>query len=571
MRRIVLIAAGMAGITTATRLKRGLPESEIVLVLPASLEKLQSLCSPDAPNAGAAARRLARALPDLVRLPTREVGIVEAKDIMPDLQEKELSVTSSRGSVNIRYSNLIIEVPATVRLPRSLQQTANVLAWPMPGFSAEPEQYDIALAKARTDRTPVVVVGSGIAALDAVLLACESGATVHWLRTDEGETPDMDPFLLQLALNALADTVNCTFLPGTTPDRLDCRMSVDGNTLKSIVLPDGSQLDTPCVFWTSPLMGRHPILREEGVSLDAYGRLQTEEPATDAGLYIIGSGSAVPSAPLPGTDSHAPLYPGAEDCADVSATLCLADILEDKDGPARRAGTFGLGCAYMPGLGLWRSGYSLAEASKKDLEAEYAVVSASSSSGGKLGDSDFILSLVGSAKSRTLVGVQVLFMDKTGNEASRIAAEGLFGMAHAALVRGDSLADIRAASQVGLPGKMLATGASILLHKMESDINGISPDELVASRNAGAEFFTLDLRSLNDWQAGHLPGAHNIPLLQLKKRLQDEVPHFTPLVLVSEDGTDAYAVACKLRALGAASLYVLDGGMRLWPHNLETA
>jgi len=40
-------------------------------------------------------------------------------------------------------------------------------------------------------------------------------------------------------------------------------------------------------------------------------------------------------------------------------------------------------------------------------------------------------------------------------------------------------------------------------------------------------------------------------------------------VLVSADGKDAYAVACRLAGLGATSLYVLDGGMRLWPYDEE--
>ena len=67
-----------------------------------------------------------------------------------------------------------------------------------------------------------------------------------------------------------------------------------------------------------------------------------------------------------------------------------------------------------------------------------------------------------------------------------------------------------------------------------------------------------------------MPGAYNIPLAQLKKRLQDEVPRFTPLVLVCAAGDEAYAAAARLAGLGATDLYVLDGGMDVWPYSLDT-
>ena len=111
----------------------------------------------------------------------------------------------------------------------------------------------------------------------------------------------------------------------------------------------------------------------------------------------------------------------------------------------------------------------------------------------------------------------------------------------------------------------------MLSNKLAGRYFGITPDEFIASREAGAEFFTLDLRSTPDWRAGHVPDAYNIPHTQLRKRLQDEVPRFTPIVLVAATSDAAWSVACMLGGLGATDLYVLDGGMAFWPHALETA
>lgn len=549
----------MAGVATATRIKRRLPESETVLVMPAGLEKLQSSGAPGS-SSGPAAKRLAAALPDLVMLPTRRVGIIEAQDIMPDLDEKEVTVTSPRGSVAIRYTDLILETPATVRLPRALQKAANVFSWPLPGFSAEPNAFDAALAAAAAQNAPVIVVGKGVSALDAVLLAREAGAPAVWLQTGESETPDMDPLLLNLALNALGSDVSRKVLQDTAPDQLEFRVGQEGAVLEAVLTPDGETLQSPCVILTSPLMGRHPILREEGVSLDPYGRLQVE-PETVTGLHLIGSGSAVDPVSLPGTELLAPLYPGCEDCAEASALLCLEAISGQREA-GDNAGSFGAASAASDDLCLFRAGYSQAEAARGKIESEYAVVSFA-----EAGDSSSLLalSLVCAKESRSLIGAQVLAL----GPGCRAAAEGLFSLCIAALAEGCTLENLRARPAAGQAPRLLASGASVLINKLRGTINGISPEELLASHRAGAAFFTLDLRPLHDWQAGHAPKAYNIPLLQLKKRLQHEVPHFTPIVLISEDGADAYTAACKLESLGASSLYVLDGGMRLWPYELE--
>ena len=123
----------------------------------------------------------------------------------------------------------------------------------------------------------------------------------------------------------------------------------------------------------------------------------------------------------------------------------------------------------------------------------------------------------------------------------------------------------------GATGMALSRCASILRHKLTGQVNGISPDEFMASVDAGAEFFILDVRPQSAWQQAHIEGAHNIPLVQLKKRLQQEVPRHTPLVLVCADGCDSFAAARTLSGLGATDLYVLDGGMNLWPYATEQA
>ena len=59
-------------------------------------------------------------------------------------------------------------------------------------------------------------------------------------------------------------------------------------------------------------------------------------------------------------------------------------------------------------------------------------------------------------------------------------------------------------------------------------------------------------------------------MLSLEIRLEDLVPPgVTPLVLVCATGEESHAVAARLAALGATDLYILDGGMDVWPYSLD--
>lgn len=559
VRRILVIAAGPSGVACATRLKRRLGEDEINVILPASAAKKTS--------DGPAGRRFQALLPNHEALASRELGVLEANDIMPDLQLKEITLGSSRGNITIRYTDLVLEVPATVRIPRPLQKAANVFPWPMPGFAADPAPCDAALEAAATGKGTVLVVGNGMAAFEALLLAREAQAPVHWLRTGEKDAPALEKQLVGTALKALGQDVLVTDLPETAPERLAFALSADGQTLESVRLPDGTVIAPACCFWTSPLMARHPILREQGVVLDEGGRITISEPEACPGLHLMGGGAVVSGARLPFSGVDMPSLPGGRQCADISGWNALHAVLGTAEANRAKGRGHAVQRAQGAGLTFCRAGLCLAEAQARGLEVEYAAISLDCPGNDGSGQDkapSLALSLVCDKASRSLLGVQVL-----GLNAAPDLADGLFCLGLAALTDGTRLEALAERCRLGLAAELLGTAASVLLNKLETIIQGINPDEFLASRDAGAEFFTLDLRNMPDWRQGHVPGAYNIPLPQLKKRIQDEVPRFTPLVLVSASGKDAYVAACRMAGLGAKDLYVLDGGMRLWPYDEE--
>ena len=548
----------MSGIACAARIKHSLPECELNLVAPVSLT------APPSSN-GPAGKRYAAELPDPEFLSSRDIAVLEAETITPDLARREIVLGSSRGNLPVRYTDLVIEVPATVRVPRVLQKAENVYGWPAPGFTANPEALDAALLAAGETGQAVVVTGNGPAALEAVLLVREAGLKATWLRTGEGDTPGLEPHLLALILKRLGPDVNYVHLPDIEPGQLACRLNSAGNRLESIAWPGGDLPDISCCLWTSPLMARHPLLREDGVFLDAFGRIETsEENTAGLDLHLIGSGAALPSAFFAGGSIQAPVYPGSDEAAALSVDLAMARLIDsERICRVPFQGALGAQTISTVDIKLCLAGFTLAQAQEVGLEADQAVASVSLENGSSE-PSRLVLALVGDKTSRTLLGLQVL-----GFGARAAAAKGVFGLGLAALADGTTLETLMQREWSGLPARLLGKAARILADKFDTVAQGISPDEFLASRDAGAEFFTLDLRSCSEWDEGHLPDAYNIPLLQLKKRLQDEVPRFTPLVLICAAGDEARAVAARLAALGATDLYVLDGGMDLWPYSVE--
>jgi hydroxyacylglutathione hydrolase len=100
----------------------------------------------------------------------------------------------------------------------------------------------------------------------------------------------------------------------------------------------------------------------------------------------------------------------------------------------------------------------------------------------------------------------------------------------------------------------------------------ITSDEL-AARLAAGSVRVLDVRGAAEWEAGHLPGAPNIPVGYLTDRL-GEIPRDRPLVLQCRTGARSMIAASVLKANGFTEVLNLAGGYQDWTrrgHPTETA
>jgi rhodanese-related sulfurtransferase len=89
----------------------------------------------------------------------------------------------------------------------------------------------------------------------------------------------------------------------------------------------------------------------------------------------------------------------------------------------------------------------------------------------------------------------------------------------------------------------------------------VSVQEAYQYREDGA--FILDVRTQEEWDAGHIPDATLIPLEELPGRL-DEVPDDAEIVVVCRTGNRSATARDILLRAGFSAVTSMDGGVNEW-------
>jgi rhodanese-related sulfurtransferase len=85
----------------------------------------------------------------------------------------------------------------------------------------------------------------------------------------------------------------------------------------------------------------------------------------------------------------------------------------------------------------------------------------------------------------------------------------------------------------------------------------------VAPTEVDDDAYLLDIREDDEWVAGHAPGAHHLPMMEVPARLAD-VPQEGDVVVVCRMGGRSGQVVAYLRQNGWDNVRNLDGGMEDW-------
>lgn len=93
----------------------------------------------------------------------------------------------------------------------------------------------------------------------------------------------------------------------------------------------------------------------------------------------------------------------------------------------------------------------------------------------------------------------------------------------------------------------------------------IDQAQLMERLNSGQAPLVVDVRTPGEFQNGHVPGAVNIPLQELQRRMDELRPYRdTELVLYCESGVRAGHAGRMLEQQGFTELRPLEGHMSAW-------
>jgi len=94
-------------------------------------------------------------------------------------------------------------------------------------------------------------------------------------------------------------------------------------------------------------------------------------------------------------------------------------------------------------------------------------------------------------------------------------------------------------------------------------VSAISPQELIRLMNQGA--LVLDIRSVDEFAAGHISGARQMPVEQLPKAGETLKKHREkPVIVYGADETSGPVVVRKLASQGFTKAFCLRGGLATW-------
>jgi rhodanese-related sulfurtransferase len=113
---------------------------------------------------------------------------------------------------------------------------------------------------------------------------------------------------------------------------------------------------------------------------------------------------------------------------------------------------------------------------------------------------------------------------------------------------------------------LLVSGAALFLPTLSTLIGGkgLSPTEATIWINR-RKAYVLDLRSEEEYKAGHLPGAKFANSSALTAAIEKlKLDRKLPVVLVCDTGVQSRKLLAETQKLGFVEVGVLDGGVQAW-------
>ncbi|OSP08874.1 FAD-dependent oxidoreductase [Microbacterium sp. LEMMJ01] len=532
--RVVIVGGIAGGMSAATRLRR-LEESADIVVFERGPEVSYANCGLPYYVGGVIEERDALLLQTPESLHRRfRLDVRVRHDVVGiDTARKTVEVVdldSGHRSTH-PYDRLVL---ATGARPRGDEPTGA-----LPARSLRTVADADAIAAALRPGLPVVVVGGGYTGLEAVENLVARGAAVTLVQRGAQLLAPLDP---EMAAPLAAEVRR---------RGVDVRLGVEvvATAADSVTLSDGATLPAEFLVDASGVVPEVGLARAAGIRLGETGGIAVDEACRTSAPDVFAVGDGVEKTDLIGGGAALVTMAGL---ANRHGRM-VADVIAGREESVRPA--LGTGIVQMFGLAAAKTGWS-----EKQLRAGgrgfFAVhVHPASHAGYYPGAETLSMKLLADPATDRILGAQIVGRDGVDKRIDVIATALQAGVTASGLAH----LELAYAPQFG----SAKDAVNILGYVAENTRNGTTPTvqwhELDDALQAGSTL--IDVRSVAEHTNGAIPGARNIPLDELRDRL-DELPD-GPLVVHCQVGLRGHIATRLLRQHGR-EVRNLDGGYRTW-------
>jgi rhodanese-related sulfurtransferase len=121
----------------------------------------------------------------------------------------------------------------------------------------------------------------------------------------------------------------------------------------------------------------------------------------------------------------------------------------------------------------------------------------------------------------------------------------------------------------------MALGLKDMVAKALETVEGISAGSVREGLDSGEVDLVIDVREPNEWNAGHIPGAINVPRGMLELRADPDSPAADPALSANRDarvivyclkapGARSLLAAQTLATMGYSNVAAMRGGFEEW-------
>ncbi len=411
----------------------------------------------------------------------------------------------------------------------------------------------IKAAMERSGARDVVIVGGGLIGIEMTESLVRAGCRVTIVEARDQILPGLDWEMARL-VERYMETRGVKILTNTRVDRFEGPDTVQWVNLKSMVLP------ADLVILAAGVRPNVELAQKAGLEIGSTGGIQVNSMLQTSDPDIYSAGDCVEQVALM---TGKPLYVPLGSTANKQGRAVAVNLCGGNEPFAGVLATF---VCKLFDYSVGKTGLTEVQAREMGYDVVTVLCPGPDREHFAPGAQDLLLKMIVDRKTRCVLGVQAIgpgVVDKRIDVAATAVA---------AQMTIDQLAHIDMGYSPPFSPVLdnLITAANVAKNKLAGHVVGISPRDLRQRLENKESILLLDVRTPAEVRQYRMKGAVSIPLGSLRARLY-ELPKDRPIVTFCNYSLRGYEAAVILRQAGFEQVSILDGGLSMWPYDLEVS